>query len=136
MLPNQICFLAFTRKAAREAKERAARRFELDVEKDLHFFRTLHSFAFQLSDINSDQLMQNEHLIELGAQIGFKLSGTSQSPEDDIGSKFNENPILRMIQMSRLMVQPLRKIYDTSNSPYSFAEIEYVSNCCKKYSAA
>jgi len=135
IMPNQICFLAFTRKAAREAKERAARRFQLDVEKDLHFFRTLHSFAFQLSDINSDQLMQNEHLIELGAQIGFKLSGSSYNEDDDIGSKFNENPILRVIQMSRLMVQPLKKTYDTTNSPYSFAEIEYVANCYKKYKA-
>ena len=46
--PSNIAFLAFTRKAAREAKERAARRFNLDYEQDLNFFRTLHSFCFNL----------------------------------------------------------------------------------------
>ena len=36
--PGQIAFLAFTRKAAREARERAASRFNLDTEHDLYFF--------------------------------------------------------------------------------------------------
>lgn len=35
--PHQIAFLAFTRKAAREAKERAAQRFNLNPEDDLPF---------------------------------------------------------------------------------------------------
>ena len=43
--PNTIAFLAFTRKAANEAKERAAVRFNLDPENDLPYFRTLHSLA-------------------------------------------------------------------------------------------
>ena len=44
---SEIAFLAFTRKAAREAKERACRRFGLDAKQDLPYFRTLHSFAFR-----------------------------------------------------------------------------------------
>ena len=43
--PSQIAFLAFTRKAANEAKERAAERFQLNPETDLFYFRTLHSLA-------------------------------------------------------------------------------------------
>ena len=50
--PTSIAFLAFTRKAAREAKERAARRFNLSLDKDLEYFRTLHSFCFHVSDID------------------------------------------------------------------------------------
>ena len=38
--PNHIAFLAFTKKAANEAKVRAASRFKLDHEKVLLFFRT------------------------------------------------------------------------------------------------
>ena len=41
--PHRIAFLAFTRKAANEAKERAAERFGLDPKKDLVHFRTLRS---------------------------------------------------------------------------------------------
>ena len=37
--PDRIAFLAFTRKAANEAKERAAARFNLDPKQDLIFFR-------------------------------------------------------------------------------------------------
>ena len=33
--PSSIAFLAFTKKAANEAKERACERFKLDAEKDL-----------------------------------------------------------------------------------------------------
>jgi superfamily I DNA/RNA helicase len=36
--PHRIAFLAFTKKAATEAKERAAQRFNLDPKKDLMFF--------------------------------------------------------------------------------------------------
>ena len=53
--PNHIAFLGFTKKAANEAKERAASRFKLDPEKDLFFFRTLHSLALNLSEIRPEQ---------------------------------------------------------------------------------
>ena len=32
ILPNEIAFLAFTRKAAREARERASKRFNLNID--------------------------------------------------------------------------------------------------------
>ena len=45
--PNLIGYFAFTRRAALEAKERAAKKFiNLDVEKDFLWFRTLHSLAY------------------------------------------------------------------------------------------
>ena len=43
--PRSIASLAFTRKAANEAKERASKRFNLDPKKELFYFRTLHSLA-------------------------------------------------------------------------------------------
>ena len=49
--PQQIAFLAFTRKAAHEARERAAFRFKLDMESDLFYFRTLHSLSYKLLNI-------------------------------------------------------------------------------------
>ena len=58
--PTDIAFLAFTRKAANEAKERAAKRFDLCPKEDLPNFRTLHSLALTLTDIKRDQVMQTE----------------------------------------------------------------------------
>ena len=50
--PNEIAFLAFTKKAATEAKIRASEKFHLDPDKDLIFFRTIHSLALSMTDIS------------------------------------------------------------------------------------
>ena len=76
--PQEIAFLAFTKKAANEAKERAADRFGLDPKEDLMFFRTLHSLALAMTDIQSDQIMQREHYKELSHAIGVELFGQNQ----------------------------------------------------------
>ena len=56
---TDIAFLAFTRKAANEAKERASLRFNLDPNKDLFYFRPLHSLALTLTDLRTEQVPQN-----------------------------------------------------------------------------
>ena len=43
--PDRIAFLAFTKKAANEARSRAMKKFNLE-EQHLPYFRTLHSLAF------------------------------------------------------------------------------------------
>ena len=63
--PHKIAFFAFTRKAASEAKERASVRFGLDPKADLPYFRTIHSLAFFLTGLKSDQLMTAEHYREV-----------------------------------------------------------------------
>ena len=71
--PTQIAFFAFTRKAANEAKERAAARFDLDPKNDLPFFRTIHSLAFHLTGLKSEQLMTAQHYREVERKIGIAL---------------------------------------------------------------
>ena len=59
--PNEIAFLAFTRKAANEAKERASVRFNLDPKTDLTYFRTLHSLALAQTSIKFENIMSEQH---------------------------------------------------------------------------
>ena len=134
--PSNIAFLAFTRKAASEAKERAARRFNLDVEKDLNFFRTLHSFCFNLSDIQRDQLLGTEHLHELSLQIGFNLSAKSREEDDDIGSNARENPMMQLIQLSRLKKEPIEVTYRESSIEEPLTTVKYVAESYRKYKTA
>ena len=75
--PTEIAFLAFTRKAATEARERASQRFGLDPRRDLPYFRTLHSLAFRLTGLTTEQLMSGEHYKELEKRTGFELTGSS-----------------------------------------------------------
>lgn len=81
--PTKIAFLAFTRKAAEEAKERAAARFKLDSKKDLYFFRTIHSLALSLSDISPEQVMQPSDYRELSENMGVHLVTTKSVNFDD-----------------------------------------------------
>ena len=74
---NSIAFLAFTRKAASEAKERASARFHLDPDKDLFYFRTLHSLALSMSGIRTEQVMDKEHYKALSELISVPLVSRS-----------------------------------------------------------
>jgi len=135
ILPNQIAFLAFTRKAAREARERAAKRFSLNMDKDLFYFKTLHSFAFAMSDIQSSQLMKGEHMDDLSKIIGFNLKSSQNGFFMDTPT-VSENPIMRIIQLSRLLREPLENTYrriSFSSDFTPFIEVEYIAKCYKKY---
>ena len=134
--PSNIAVLAFTRKAAREAKERAARRFNLDYEQDLNFFRTLHSFCFNLSDISRDKLMDTGHLAELSMEIGFNLTAKQSDDDDDIGSNSKDNPIMQLIQLSRLKKEPIEVTYRNSGIDEPLTTVQYVAENYHNYKKA
>lgn len=72
---TQIAYMAFTRKAANEAKTRAAKRFGV-AAKDLPFFSTLHSMAYRQLGATGATIMGAEDYNELGAllQVQFTAS--------------------------------------------------------------
>lgn len=132
-----IAFLAFTRKAAYEAKERAAKRFELDPEKDLPYFRTLHSLAYMMLGVRSEQLMKKIDYDELSNKIGISLSVIKISDDDDdLGILTSDHPILSLIQLARLKKSKLRDEYNRSNIEYEWAEVDYVDRAYDEYKQA
>ena len=54
--PDRIAFVSFTKKAIREATDRACATFNL-TEKDLPYFRTLHSMAFRGLGLQSSNMV-------------------------------------------------------------------------------
>lgn len=68
--PDRIAFLAFTRKAANEAKERACAKFGFDdADEDLPFFRTIHSFAFKMLGLRREEVMSQSAYREIGHEL-------------------------------------------------------------------
>ena len=132
--PHNIAFLAFTRKAANEAKERAAERFGLDPKKDLIYFRTLHSLALTMTDIRPEQVMQESNFQELSKAIGVPLGGRKAgSFDDDLPSVVAGNdPILGLINLARLRKVPLRDQYNTSNLAVDWNMVSYVDKCLRE----
>tara|TARA_R100001126_G_scaffold102451_1_gene86658 strand:- start:3791 stop:5308 length:1518 start_codon:yes stop_codon:yes gene_type:complete len=133
--PQSIGFLAFTRKAANEAKERAAARFRLDPKKDLQFFRTLHSFALTLSGIRPEQIMQPENYAELSQAMGIKLETGRVNPlEDDVQDMVKaSDPLLNLINLARLRKVPLRKQYNMSSIEHDWNTVNHVDRCLRAY---
>jgi superfamily I DNA/RNA helicase len=134
VMPNQIAFLAFTRKAANEARERAAARFNLDPKKDLVFFRTLHSLALTMSDIRPEQVMQPEHYRELGEHISYNFHAKKNNFDDDIPSLVNtSDPVLSLINLCRLKKTNLRDEYNRSNLEEEWNIVKYVDTSLREY---
>lgn len=133
--PDRIAFLAFTRKAANEAKERAAARFGLNPKTDLIYFRTLHSLALTMTDIRSEQVMQEQHYKELSQTIGVQLGGASgQGFDEDFPTLVSSNdPVLGLINLARLRKVPLRDQYNVSGVEQSWNTVQYVDHCLKRY---
>ena len=131
--PDRIAFLAFTRKAANEARERAAERFGLDPKKDLIFFRTLHSLALTMTDIRPEQVMQPENYRELGNKIGVNLV-TNRNIDEDVPSMVSSaDPVLGLISLARLRKVSLRDQYNQSNIDEDWNVVNYVDKCLREY---
>jgi DNA helicase-2/ATP-dependent DNA helicase PcrA len=72
--PERIAYTSFTRKAAREAAERAVDKFGFDPDRFPHF-RTLHSMAYHMLGLSRDQVMNNKHWHTLSDQMGLEMVG-------------------------------------------------------------
>ena len=131
--PDRIAFLAFTRKAATEAKERAAERFGLSFD-DLPFFRTLHSFAYRSLAIQKQDLMQREHFDDLSEKIGIELNVTTNfNLEDDSPAATMEHPVLGLINLSRLKKTALKSEYNGSLLELPWLEVDYIERAYSEY---
>lgn len=80
---QEIAFVSFTKAAAREARERAAAKFKLDPEKDLPWFRTIHSLAYHLLGLDQDEVMRPRDWKEFGEVYGFQFTYGEAMAEDD-----------------------------------------------------
>ena len=132
--PHKIAFLAFTRKAANEARDRAAKRFNLDPKADLPFFRTLHSLALAQSDIRVEQIMQPEDYKELGDRIGYSFSSNQHRDIDNIADTVQTNdPVLNLINLARLRKVSLRKQYNVSEVDVDWTLVNFINHSLKSF---
>lgn len=133
---HEIAFLAFTRKAAHEARDRAAARFKLDAEKELPYFRTLHSLAYRMLSLKDSMIMQKENYTELSNKIGYSLNVSSYSDDDDIGVVTSDHPILQLIHLARSKKVKLRNEYNASDIDHEWHEVDYVDRAYREYKEA
>lgn len=80
--PEEIAFVSFTRKAAREALGRILEQFRLK-EDDFPYVRTLHSLAYRELAIINTEMMRKDNYIELGETLGLEFSKTDSMEDED-----------------------------------------------------
>ena len=81
-IPSKIGFFSFSRKAAEEARDRAARNLGLDV-KQMHHFRTLHSLAFRQLGLSTKDVINASDFKTLEKALGVEFQSTMSMKLED-----------------------------------------------------
>jgi superfamily I DNA/RNA helicase len=134
--PRRVGFMAFTRKAADVAKGRAIERFKC-TEKDLPFFRTLHSLAFRQLGIKRDQVMQWSHYKELGEKLGMALRSRKNVEDGTTYGMTKEERMMFLEGLSRIKQEGLRDTWgDSDEEEIDWFELERYARALKEYKAS
>lgn len=111
--PERIAYMAFTKKAADEAANRAMLRFGLTKDQ-LIWFRTLHSMAFKMLGVSRDDVMQDNNYKELGYELGFQFSETDSVSMVAAGTTLGDK-VSRIESLARLRGVSLEWQWNESN---------------------
>jgi DNA helicase-2/ATP-dependent DNA helicase PcrA len=116
--PDRIAFVAFTKKAATEARDRAIKKFSLE-EQHLPYFRTLHSFAFHQLGLTKAEVMSRDNYKEFAQAFGMDLGSVSDGV--DAGGVFTvDNQLLSEVNLARMKCMNLEQHYNDANLDVSW----------------
>ena len=129
--PAHIAYFSFSVAAVEEAINRTIAVCELDRD-DFPFFRTIHSMAFALLGLNTQQVMQGYHLIDFGKERGLKLSIQSmQRNKRGLYPSRPDDKLIEVINVSRLLDMSVRDYMVKNN--IEFADITQVEELAVAY---
>lgn len=100
--PERVAYLAFTRKAATEARDRTMAKFNLTKE-DIPFFRTIHSFAFRALGLGSEAMMGPRLFRQFADHAGLTLKALTD--DDPYGTATDDDRALAALNLSRITLR-------------------------------
>lgn len=130
--PGRIGFVSFTRKAVQEARTRAAQRFGFDID-DLVYYRTLHSLAFRQLGLSRADVLQFNHLKEIGEQLGIRV--TRRRP-DDSGSMSKGDQMVALETLARLKCVDYMEAWETVETDLEWFAFDQFCRFLRKYKDA
>ena len=115
--PSKIGYFTFSKNAAQEGKSRAMEKFNL-TEKDLPYFRTLHSFCFNLLGLKKENVMQEKDYRDLGKDIQIEFEGIRYD-NDHEGVLHSKDPYISLISLARnKRISPI-ELYNRNGNNYN-----------------
>lgn len=133
--PDRIGYFSFTKKAAKEAVSRASTKFKIS-EKDLPFFRTLHSMCFHTLGLSNADVFEGKKLIEFGDWLGIRLSQSLKMDDSTLFGFTEGDRALHMENMARVMCIPLRQLYDQYHDGLPWTFVDRVARGLEKFKRA
>ncbi len=109
---DQIGYFAFTRKAAGEARDRfLAQNQHLD-KKDVRYFQTLHSLAFNNLSLKEENVMQEGNYKAIGESAGIQIKYASYETNNFNGIFSSDSEYLSLINLARVKQIPVEDQFD------------------------
>ncbi len=130
--PSSIAFVSFTKAAVQEAKDRAIRRFGLG-ERDLPYFRTVHSLAFRELGLGRKEVLGEEHLIELSEATGELITSATPGMLDAPAVKRNADELLTIDHFSRTTQVTLDEAWRTHGGDIDWYRLKRFSDAYRIY---
>lgn len=133
--PEDIALLSFTKKAVAEAKERASKKFNLP-ERRFSLFNTIHAFTFHALGCTKQSLLGKQNYMELGAMLGYDMTGFTGDMEEGLQSLSNATPgdrLLFLENMARVKCISLRQAWSETEGEISWDELVSFTEGYNKY---
>ena len=121
--PDRIGFFTFTKKAVTEGKQRAIVKFNIS-EKDLPFFRTLHSLAFRQLGLTRESVVSHTDIKDLNEKMNLKLTGKTTSDEGHIFSMTHDDRLAFIENLARMRNIPLKTQWHEVDDAVGWFELE------------
>jgi superfamily I DNA/RNA helicase len=133
ILPSEICFVSFTRKAAVEAINRAAEKFQ-KPHNEFPFFKTLHSLAFNRLGMQRSQVMGFGNYIDVARLLGFSISGRGMSEDGTFAGFEKGDRLLFTENLARVQCVDIRALWETlPNEDLDILELEQLRDTLLEY---
>lgn len=124
--PDRIGYVSFTRRAAKEAMERACKKFGL-LERDFRYFRTLHSLCFHGLGLSNGDVLEGKKMVEFGDWLGIEVSENRMSDDGSTFGFTQGDRALFMENLARVSQRPLREQFDDNCDGLHWAYVERIS---------
>lgn len=130
--PGKIGYLAFTRKAANEARDRVLKRFSITSEQ-IPYFRTCHSLAFKCLNLRQDDVMGRRDYLKIAKLLGIYISLHGLEDGTTAGYSIGDR-LLFTDNLARAMSKPLKEVWEQyPDEDLSWDELERLSLTITEY---
>ena len=121
--PEKIGFFTFTKKAVNEGKERAIKRFSIS-NRDLAFFRSLHSLAFRQLGLTKENVMNKSNILDLNEKLNIRLTCRTTSEDGHLFAMTHDDRLAFIENLARMKNIPLSEQWHEVDDAVGWFELE------------